>query len=370
MSLPPAPSSAALRSVLAPDGSITHPPSEPIELALAEASYRHLRRVRRVDTRMAQLQRQGRIGFYGAASGQEAAPVAAGLALRAEDWVFPALRESAVLLVRGLPLEVFIAQLFGNTLDLLKGRQMPSHHASREFRQVSWSSCIGTQLPHAVGAALAARQLGRSEVMLAFLGDGATSHPDFHAALNFAGVFRAGVVFLCQNNQYAISLPAERQTAAPSFAAKAPSYGVAAERVDGNDVLAVFDTLRQALSRAREGQGASFIECVTYRMGPHSSSDDPSLYRHDDEVERWRALDPLLRLERYLEREGRRQDAAALDAATDLEIDAALAAVEALPAPEATSLFDDVYAVEPWPLREQRSELAVAATVARQARLI
>lgn len=355
-----------LRGVLAPDGSVLAEPSAPIELEVAQALYRQLRRVRRIDTRMIQLQRQGRIGFYGAASGQEAAPVAAGLALAAEDWVFPALRESAVLLVRGFPLDSFLAQLFGNAADLLKGRQMPSHHACRELRQVSWSSCIGTQLPHAVGAALAARQLRRKEVMLAFLGDGATSHPDFHAALNFAGVFRAGVVFVCQNNQYAISLPASRQTAAQSFAAKAPSYGVPAQRVDGNDVLAIFDVLRGALSRARGGEGPSFIECVTYRMGPHSSSDDPSLYRGDEEVERWRSLDPLLRLERYLARLGRPQSADALDAAVDEELEAALARVERLPAPLSSSLFEDVYAVPPWPLQEQLAEHAAASAPARE----
>jgi pyruvate dehydrogenase E1 component alpha subunit len=346
-----------LKQVLDADGSLLGAMSELVDVELIRSLYRHLHRVRRIDTRMIQLQRQGRIGFYGAASGEEAAPVAAGLALAEEDWVFPALRESAVLLVRGQPLDIFLAQLFGNSRDVLKGRQMPSHQASRRFRQVSWSSCIGTQLPHAVGAALAARRLGRSDVMLAFLGDGATSHPDFHAALNFAGVFRAGVVFVCQNNQYAISLPSARQTAAPTFAAKAPSYGVAAERVDGNDVLAVYDVIRRAVAAARAGGGPTFIECVTYRIGPHSSSDEPSRYRDDEEVERWRALDPLLRVERHLSRLGSAPDLGELDAAVDVEVDRALAAVESLPAPPPASLFEDVYETLPWFLREQRSAL-------------
>jgi pyruvate dehydrogenase E1 component alpha subunit/2-oxoisovalerate dehydrogenase E1 component alpha subunit len=308
---------------------------------------------------MIALQLQGRIGFYGACTGQEAAPVAAGLALAESDWVFPALRESAVLLVRGLPLVPYLAQLFGNSLDIGKGRQMPSHQASRRFRQVSWSSCIATQLPHAVGAAYAAKKLGRPEVMLAFLGDGATSHPDFHAALNFAGVFRAGVVFVCQNNQYAISLPAERQTASATFAVKARAYGVAAERVDGNDALAVYESLALSLERARAGGGATLIECLTYRVGAHSSSDDPARYREESEVLAWRARDPITRLSRYLSRVGEPPpaDVHAVERELELELERALSEVEAAPPPALGSLFEDVYANAPWPLREQRAEL-------------
>jgi pyruvate dehydrogenase E1 component alpha subunit/2-oxoisovalerate dehydrogenase E1 component alpha subunit len=180
-----------LARVLGGDGALLDPSREPPEPPLVLALHRHMRRVRRLDERMVLLQRQGRIGFYGACTGQEAPPVAPALALAPGDWVFPALREGAVLLVRGLARETYLAQAFGSSADIAKGRQMPSHPASRRQRHVSSSSAIGTQLPHAVGAALAARRLGRADVMLAFLGDGATSHPDFHAALNFAGVFRA-----------------------------------------------------------------------------------------------------------------------------------------------------------------------------------
>ncbi|HWA77926.1 MAG TPA: thiamine pyrophosphate-dependent enzyme [Polyangiaceae bacterium] len=347
-----------LRRLIGDDGALLGAPRVTIDLPVARALFRHMRRIRRLDERMIALQRQGRIGFYGACTGQEAAPVAAGLALSESDWVFPALRESAVLLVRGLPLVPYLAQLFGNALDLGKGRQMPSHQASRRFRQVSWSSCIATQLPHAVGAAYAARRLGRSEVMLAFLGDGATSHPDFHAALNFAGVFRAGVVFVCQNNQYAISLPAERQTASATFAVKARAYGVAAERVDGNDPLAVYEALALSLERARAGGGATLIECVTYRIGAHSSSDDPARYRAESEVLAWRARDPIKRLATYLSRAGETEaDPLGIEREFELELDQALSEVEAAPPPALGSLFDDVYADLPWPLREQRDEL-------------
>jgi pyruvate dehydrogenase E1 component alpha subunit/2-oxoisovalerate dehydrogenase E1 component alpha subunit len=348
----------ALRSFLSETGALAAGIEAPAPARCAEL-LRHMRRVRRLDGRMQALQRQGRIGFYGACTGQEAAPVAAALSLSKDDWVFPALRESSLAFVRALSLEHYIAQLFGNELDLLKGRQMPSHHASRAIHHVSWSSAIATQLPQAVGAAMAARRLGKDAVMIAFLGDGATSHPDFHAALNFAGVFGAPVLFVCQNNQYAISVPTARQTAAESFAVKAVGYGIAGDRVDGNDALVVLDAIERALARARSGLGPTLLECVTYRMGPHSSSDDPSRYRSDSEVERWRERDPIVRLTRYL-----RSVAPALvdtdesvEREVDTEIDAALLAIEPLRAPPLESLFEDVYARLPWHLREQRDEL-------------
>lgn len=349
-------------AVLGEDGALVDPRREPPDAALSLSLYRHMRRVRRVDERLALLQRQGRIGFHGSCTGQEAPPVAAALALSPQDWVFPALRESALLLVRGFPLTSLLAQSFGNALDNTKGRQMPSHSASRQFRHVSWSSAIGTQLPQAVGAALAAKARGGSEVMLAFLGDGATSHPDFHAALNFAGVFRAPVVFVCQNNQYAISVAVSRQTASASFAVKAPTYGVSAERIDGNDAHAVFECVSGAVASARRGEGPHFVECVTYRVGPHSSSDDPSRYRTAAEVERYLAKDPITRLSRHLARRGLITEAEdrAIEQDLDREFESAVSLVESAPPPSLDSLFEDVYAGLPWHLVEQRAECRAA----------
>src|SRR6187399_1128291 len=255
--------------------------------------YRHLRRVRLLDERLVQLQRQGRVGFHGSCAGQEVAPVAAALALRAGDWIFPALRESYAMLVRGYPLARYLAQDFATSLDPSKGRQMPSHQSARAVNVVSWSSCIATQLPHAVGMALAAKKQGKTDISLAFLGDGATSHPDFHAALNFAGVFQAPCVFVCQNNQLAISVPVERQSGNPLLFEKAAAYGIPGERVDGNDAELVLATFQQAAERARAGEGPSFIECLTYRMGPHSSSDDPSRYRDEAVTQAWQERDPI-----------------------------------------------------------------------------
>ena len=321
--------------------------------------YRALCRIRGVDERMAALQRQGRIGFYGTCTGQEAVPVALGYALRNSDWVFPGLRESSVLLVRGFPLTTYLAQVFGSGLDVLKGRQMPSHMSGRAANVVSWSSCIGTQLTHAVGAAWAAKIRKEPVVSVACLGDGATSSADFHSALNFAQVFRVPCVFVCQNNQWAISTPVARQNDTRTLAERALCYAMPAERLDGNDVCELYLAFQRAAERARGGLGPTFLECVTYRMGPHSTSDDPTLYRSEAEVSEWRGKDPIVRLARALERTGALDAARAnsIQAELGVELDAALRTVEADPPPPRSSLFDDVYAALPEHLREQRREL-------------
>src|SRR5579864_4207631 len=192
----------ALLRVMRDDGS-ADPATDPLlPEATVVRAYREMKRLRLLDARMILLQRQGRIGFYGAAQGQEAVPIATGLAVRSDDWVFPALREQSVMLVRGFPLRAFVAQVFGNSGDVLKGRQMPSHHSGRSVNQVSWSSCIGPQIPQAVGAAWAMKirrpKDGNRDVAIGFLGDGATSQPDFHAAMNFAGVYKVPSVLICQ----------------------------------------------------------------------------------------------------------------------------------------------------------------------------
>jgi pyruvate dehydrogenase E1 component alpha subunit/2-oxoisovalerate dehydrogenase E1 component alpha subunit len=321
--------------------------------------YRHLRRIRLLDERLVQLQRQGRVAFHGSCAGQEVAPVAAALALRPGDWIFPALRESYAMLVRGYPLERYLAQDFGTSLDSNRGRQMPSHQSARSVNVVSWSSCIGTQLPHAVGMALAAKKQRKTDISLAFLGDGATSHPDFHAALNFAGVFRAPCVFVCQNNQFAISVPVERQSGNPLLFEKAAAYGIPGERVDGNDAEVVLAAIVQAADHARNGHGPSFIECLTYRIGPHSSSDDPSRYRDEAVTRAWQQRDPVELMRARLLAEGA-WDVARDDALTgelSQELDVAVAAAEQAPPPHVSSLFDDIYAKRPWHLREQAASL-------------
>jgi pyruvate dehydrogenase E1 component alpha subunit/2-oxoisovalerate dehydrogenase E1 component alpha subunit len=333
--------------------------SEELPLGLRLEFYRALRRIRLFDERMQALQRQGRIGFYGTCTGQEAVPVALGFALPSSDWVFPALRESSVLLVRGFSLDAYLAQVFGNAGDVLKGRQMPSHMSGRAANVVSWSSCIGTQLTHAVGAAWAAKLRRENMVAVACLGDGATSSADFHSALNFAQVFRVPCVFVCQNNQWAISTPAARQSNTLTFAEKARGYAMYSERLDGNDVCALYGAFHRAAARARSGLGPTFLECVTYRIGPHSTSDDPTLYRSEVEVAEWRTRDPIARLYRELAAENALDEARAraIDSELQAELEAALARVESEPLPPRASLFDDVYADLPQHLIEQRKEL-------------
>ncbi len=361
-----------LFTVLRPDGSAdaaTCPASLTAEVL--RMAYRHMRRLRLLDARMVVLQRQGRIGFYGACTGQEAVPIATGLVAQKDDWVFPALREQSVMLVRGYPLRAFVAQVFGNAGDGQKGRQMPSHQAGKSVHQVSWSSCIGPQLPHAVGAAMAMKLRHDACVSFGFCGDGATSQPDFHAAMLFAARFQAPVVIVCQNNHWAISVPTERQTASRTIAVKGRAYGIPSVRVDGNDLLAVYKVLEDAAGRARRGEGPTFVEAVTYRIGAHSTSDDPTRYRSDAEVDAWKKKDPVDRLAKHLRFLGllTESDEAKLDEELTAEIAEAVRDVEAMGAPPRASLFEDVYAtvdsILPFHLREQREQLLALSPLSR-----
>ena len=348
-----------LLRVLRDDGS-ADPENDPrLDDDVLRRGYREMRRLRLIDARMVVLQRQGRVGFYGACTGQEAVPIATGLVLQKDDWVFPALREQSVMLVRGFPLTQFIAQVFGNSGDVLKGRQMPSHHSARSVNQVSWSSCIGPQLPQAVGTAWAMKLKKDRNVSVGFCGDGATSQGDFHNAMNFAGVYKVPAIIVCQNNHWSISVPTEKQTASRTLAIKGRAYGVPSVRVDGNDLLAVYKVMADAAARARDGHGPTFIEALTYRIGAHSTSDDPTRYRADAEVLAWKKKDPLDRLRKHMVHRGLVDDAfdAKLDEELTADIAAAVNEVEALPPPARATLFDDVYETLPWNLREQRAEL-------------
>jgi pyruvate dehydrogenase E1 component alpha subunit/2-oxoisovalerate dehydrogenase E1 component alpha subunit len=321
--------------------------------------YRGMLLVRVMDERLLGLQRQGRIGFYGEAKGQEAAVIGAAAALGPRDWLVPALREAGGGIFRGLPLRTYVAQIFGNSDDPAKGRQLPCHPGTRAARFVTMSSCIATQLPHAVGLAWAAKIKGDDVVVLGCLGDGATSEEDFHAAANFAGVLGAPVVFLCQNNQWAISTPARLQTAAPTFAIKAAAYGFPGVRCDGNDVLAVYATVHDAVERARAGDGPTLVEALTYRVSAHSSSDDPTRYRDERVTEEWKKKDPIARYRTFLMAQGL-IDAAwdeQLRAELDGEVRDAIAREEHVAPPPLESLVEDVFADVPEHLREQLAEI-------------
>ncbi|MBA3463438.1 MAG: 3-methyl-2-oxobutanoate dehydrogenase [Deltaproteobacteria bacterium] len=317
-------------------------------------------RIRVTDARMMALQRQGRIGFYGEAVGQEAAIVGSAAATRPEDWIVPALREAGVGLYRGLTLDSYIAQIFGNAADPTKGRQMPCHPCDKEHHYVVMSSCVSTQIPHAVGIAMAIQIKRDPGVAFGYMGDGGTSEGDFHVALNFAGVRKAPCVLICQNNQWAISTPGSLQTAAETIAIKGLGYGVEALRVDGNDVLAVHHAVTYAADKARRGDGPTFLELLTYRVSAHSSSDDPSRYRDEAVTEVWKGQrDPIRRFEAYLMTrgwvaEGERE---ALSAKIETDVREAIARQEKVGAPELSTLIDDVFEEPTWNLREQLSAI-------------
>ncbi len=343
-----------LRRVLDDDGKAIAPVPDVPDADL-RAMYRHMLLLRTMDQRMLSLQRQGRIGFYGLTTGQEASVTGSAYPLRATDWIFPALRETGVSMWRGTSVRDIVCQLIGNSGDVLLGRQMPMHFSDRRVNSVAWSSVIGTQLVHAMGAAWAAKLMKTSDVMVGYIGDGGTSSSDFHAAMNFAAVKQVPVVFFCQNNQWAISVPLEAQTASSSIAIKAAAYGMSGVRVDGNDLLAVIATTREAVERARSGGGPTFVEALTFRMGGHSSSDDPTRYRDPKLVETWEKRDPLARLGAWMRGRNLLTDADIETWTAELndEISKAVTEAEALPPPPIESLFADVYAAMPAHLEEQ-----------------
>ncbi len=308
--------------------------------------YREMLKIRVFDQRMLALQRQGRIGFYGPVKGQEGTVVGCAKAAKEQDWILPALREGAIALMRGLSLKLAISQLIGNSLDLCKGRQMPCHYTWRKGKYVSMSSVIGTQISHATGVAMAAKFRKTDEAVLGFMGDGATSSNDFHAGLNFAAVYKAPVVFVCQNNQWSISVPFEKQTAAKSIATKARAYGMPGVRVDGNDPLAVFEVVSAALDRARAGEGPTLVEALTFRLLGHSSSDDPTRYRDEALVKEWEAKEPIARYRAFLESKKLWDDQKEMVLLDEIagEITNAIREAEKAPPLAPKTMIEDVYA--------------------------
>ncbi len=315
----------------------------------------HMLRLRCLDERMLKLQRAGRIGFVGTARGLEGAILGAASALAPRDWLWSGLREGGAALMRGLPLAEYIAQMYCNANDTAKGRQMCNHFQHKGSHYPSWSSVIGTQIPHGVGAAFAERARGSDAVHAIFFGDGATSSNGFHAGLNFAGVWKAPCVFVCIDNGWAISVASSAQTAARSFADKGIAYGIPALQVDGNDAPACHEAVAQGLLRARAGEGPTLVVLETYRMLGHSSSDDPTKYRSDEEVERWAKRDPIDALERELLASGNLAEGERAELVSQLtaEIDAVIHEQEAAAPMALRTLVEDVYAEVPQHLRLQ-----------------
>ncbi|MEV6104451.1 pyruvate dehydrogenase (acetyl-transferring) E1 component subunit alpha [Streptomyces sp. NPDC051940] len=321
-----------------------------LDAELMRELYAELVRGRRYNQQATALTKQGRLAVYPSTTGQEASEIAAAKVLRDQDWLFPSYRDTLAAVARGLdPVQA---------LTLLRG-DWHSGYDPHEHRVAPLSTPLATQLPHAVGLAHAARLKGDDVVALAMVGDGGTSEGDFHEALNFAAVWQAPVVFLVQNNGFAISVPLAKQTAAPSLAHKGVGYGIPARLVDGNDVAAMHEVLSQAMERARSGGGPTLIEAVTYRVDAHTNADDATRYRTDGEVETWRAHDPITLLERELKDRGI-LDEDGIDAARAAAEEMAAALRERMNADaelDPMDLFTHVYA-EPTPqLREQELQL-------------
>jgi pyruvate dehydrogenase E1 component alpha subunit len=358
VSVPRAEPSRRLLSVLDLDGRADPETDPKLDLALVRRIYECMVRTRMIDARLLKLQRQGRIGFHVGCEGEEAAIIASAAALRDQDWLFPCYREIGAALYRGFPLQTYIDNMYGNVNDLAKGRQMPDHVTARDVHYASVTAPIGTQITQAVGFAWAAKIKHEDVVSASYFGDGATSCNDFHAGLNFAGVFQVPTLFLLRNNGWAISVPSDQQTRSRTYADKGLAYGVPGVRCDGNDALAVYSLVRAALDRAVRGDGPTLIELVTHRLGAHSSNDDPTVYRDQAEFEEERRHDPLVRLRLYLERNRQLSDAdqVELEERTQAELSACIENAEAAAAPSISSMFEDVFEHTPRHLLEQQSE--------------
>ncbi len=301
---------------------------------------------RAADDKALQLQRQGRMLTYAPNTGQEAAQVGPAAAMESNDWLVPAFRELGAWLYRGIPLKTIYLYWYGNEYG---------SHFPEGVRVLPISVPIGTQMHHAVGVALASKIKGEQDVTVAYIGDGGTSTGDFSEALNFAGVFSAPVVFIVQNNQYAISVPRRKQTRAETLAQKAVAAGIPGLVVDGNDLFAMYAATKEAIERARKGAGPTLIEAYTYRLGAHTTSDDPTKYREDSEVEQWKSKDPLRRMKAYLLKRGlwsEERDAALYEeyGTQALEV---FREVEAEGEPKVEDLFKYTYKEMPAQLREQ-----------------
>src|SRR5882672_3185256 len=316
-------------SILDSDGNL----DTALEPKLADTDLRSLYRSmllgRRLDERMVRLQRQGRIGTFAPTKGQEAAQMGSIFTLRPTDWMVPSFRETAAMVWRGWPIEKLLLFFSGH---LEGGQPAPDQH------DLPIAIPVATQIPHAVGLAYAAQYRGDDAVVMTFFGDGATSEGDFHEALNFAGVWHVPVVFVCQNNQWAISVPLKKQTHSRTIAEKALAYGFPGIQVDGNDVLAVHAATREAVKRARDGEGPTLIECVTYRLGVHTTADDPTKYRSAEEVAEWERKDPLTRFSAYLQKRNLLDEG--LEGQVDAEIAEAIRRFEATPPADPLTMFD------------------------------
>jgi len=331
--------------ILGPDGVLVADP--PVPMDRTRELYAQMVTARGYDRKASAMQRQGRLATYAQFEGQEACQIGAVAPLRPADWLVATYRDAAAMWAHGYP---WLNLVLGRTGDERGGRPPEG------VRVLPPSITVGGHMIHAVGIAWAEQIKATDAVALTLFGDGATSEGDFHEAMNFAGVYRIPTVFVCQNNGWAISMPRERQTASDTIAQKADAYGMPGMLVDGNDLLAVVAATAEAVDRARRGDGPTLIEALTYRMGPHTTTDDARRYRHDDDVAEWHPRDPLERVRRYLEAAGR-WDAAwqsELEEAAAEAVEDAVATAEGMPAFTSDEIFAAMYETPTMALLEQQ----------------
>lgn len=346
-------------SIFDEDGNL----DEELEPEISDDMLREMHRCmllsRRFDERMLNMQRQGRLGTFALVQGQEASQIGSAAALQKKDWMVPSYRESAVFVWRGRdnPVETMVKLLLYN------GGFYQGSESAEEEHNLPVSIPVSSQIMHAVGLAYGSKYREAGEVVMVYFGDGATSEGDFHEAMNFAAVLQTPTVFVCQNNQWAISIPREEQTESKTLAQKALAYGMPGVQVDGNDLLAVYSASQQAIERARGGDGPTMIECVTYRLSLHTTADDPTRYREDEEVDEWEKREPLPRIQNYLRQKDllSDDDIEQLDEEIKGEIKEAVEEYERRAeelSQQPLTMFDHIYAEMPPYLQEQRDELA------------
>ena len=346
--------------ILKQDGSIYDGATMPdIAQALATKIYKTLAFHRVLDERMVAAQRQGRISFYLSALGEEAASVGGAAGLKEQDMIMAQYREQGALMFRGFSLENFMDQMFSNENDLGKGRQMPIHYGSRALNYMTISSPLGTQIPQATGYAYGQKMQGLDAVTICYFGDGAASEGDFHAGLNMAAVQQSPVIFFCRNNGYAISTPSGEQFAGNGIASRGVGYGIKTIRIDGNDILAVISAVQTAREYAVKEGKPVLIEAMSYRLGAHSTSDDPSGYRTREEEEKWQVHDPILRMKNWMLAQDwwdETQEVALYEQLRESVL-AAVKVAEKVAKPPLESLVTDVYDQTPPLLQSQLEEL-------------
>jgi len=346
--------------ILQQDGTVYDGAELPeIDQALAEKTYRALAFHRVLDERMIAAQRQGRISFYMSALGEEATSVGGAAALADQDMIMAQYREQGALIFRGFSLEDFMNQMFSNEKDLGKGRQMPIHYGSNALNYMTISSPLGTQIPQAAGYAYGQKLQGKDAVTICYFGEGAASEGDFHAGLNMAAVHKAPVIFFCRNNGYAISTPSDEQYVGNGIASRGVGYGIKTIRIDGNDILAVMKAVQLARQHALEKSEPVIIEAMSYRLGAHSTSDDPSGYRTKEEEAKWHEHDPISRFKLWITEKGwwnEEQETELFERLRE-EILAAVKVAEKIDKPPLEDLVTDVYSDVPVHLQTQLEEL-------------